>query len=396
MLPDLPEPLKPLVDVGVRIARQAPSTSSAVAQLHGLLPPEVVPPEVRSRVMEVIAAAHAEAAVPLSGKDVEKALSSAWGSKPSKVLDDLDLGSPVAVTPSSQVHRGSLDGDDVAVKVRRPGLADGIRRDLSLLDTLSRPLGAAFPRLDAGALLREVRERVLDELDLEHEGSGQRRVARGVRRDPDLVVPSVHGEHTTEAVLVTDWLDGVSLADDPRPADAGRVARALVRLHLGAPTAVGLVLADPRPDDVLVLADGRVGVVDLGAAPADKARIGPALDVLEALRASDEDAFVRAVRTLGTTSEEDARVAFGLARDLAGDVLDGPVVGSAALLGRLAEDGARRFDEAFPLALRAEAHPPDLWALRGLGQLVATLSVLEVEEDWVPLAVAAGRNGWEV
>ena len=61
------------------------------------------------------------------------------------------------------------------MKVLRPGIADQVRQDLNLLETLIRPLGAAFPSLAPAA---RGRERVLDELDLEHEASTQRSFAR--------------------------------------------------------------------------------------------------------------------------------------------------------------------------------------------------------------------------
>ena len=51
------------------------------------------------------------------------------------------------VTPTAQVHRGVLDGREVAVKVLRPGLAGSVRQDLSLLEGLIAPLAAAFPAL---------------------------------------------------------------------------------------------------------------------------------------------------------------------------------------------------------------------------------------------------------
>ena len=90
----------------------------------------------------------------------------------------------MAVTPISQVHRGVLDGTPVAVKVLRPGLASSVRQDLALLEGLIAPLGAAFPAIDAGAILHEVRERVLDELDLENEAVAQRRFHRALAQPP--------------------------------------------------------------------------------------------------------------------------------------------------------------------------------------------------------------------
>ena len=91
-----------------------------------------------------------------------------------------------------------------------------MRSELGLADALLRPLGAAFPRIEPAALLAEARERILDELDLEHEGSTQRSFHRALRRHPSLFVPAVHGALTHERVLVSDWVDGRPVLEAPR------------------------------------------------------------------------------------------------------------------------------------------------------------------------------------
>jgi ubiquinone biosynthesis protein len=105
-------------------------------------------------------------------------------------VDGLDLHVPAAVTPTSVVLRGTREDEPVAVKVLRPGLAEALRADLGLIDAMALPLKAAFPRLDATGVLREARERLLDEMDLEHEASVQRTLARRLRRHRPLHVPA--------------------------------------------------------------------------------------------------------------------------------------------------------------------------------------------------------------
>ncbi len=83
------------------------------------------------------------------------------------------------VTAATQTHLGSREGSDVAVTVLRPGLAGIVRSDLSLVDQLVGPARAAFPAVDVQAVVREARERTLDDLDLEHvAGSSGRCTAR--------------------------------------------------------------------------------------------------------------------------------------------------------------------------------------------------------------------------
>ena len=180
--------LRSLADTGLRLARGTTSARLALAGLRDLIDPATLPPAVRDRTVAELERASAQATQPMAFKDVEKTLKDAWGKKPDGILDELDA-EPVACTPAAQVHRGVHDGAPVAVKVLRPGLADAVRNDLNLLEALIRPIGAVFPSLAPGLLLREVRERILDEFDLEHEASTQRSFARALRRHDTCTCP---------------------------------------------------------------------------------------------------------------------------------------------------------------------------------------------------------------
>src|SRR4051812_9939860 len=222
----LPPALRSLLEAGGTLVRRSSSGRIALGRAAALVPADVVP-RAMARLPEELEAARADAATPLSFKDVEKVLRGAWGGKASaKVLDDLDR-EPLAVTPGAQVHRATRDGAAVAVKVLRPGLAAAVRNDLALLDVLAAPLRQVFGAMDAGAILRELRETALDELDLEHEASTQRRVRRALRGVADLVVPAPVLELCGERVLVSELLAGPTLAE-AAPGDPAAVARTLV------------------------------------------------------------------------------------------------------------------------------------------------------------------------
>src|ERR1700729_2273870 len=150
-----------LVQVGLRLARSAPSGRVLVARPALSIDSGWIPRPWGDTIAAELDAALRDAVQPIPFKEIERALRSAWGGKPTDELDALEPD-PVAVTPSSQVHRGELDGSPVAVKVLRPGLASSVRQDLALLESIVSPLGAAFPAVDPGAVVREFRERILD------------------------------------------------------------------------------------------------------------------------------------------------------------------------------------------------------------------------------------------
>jgi predicted unusual protein kinase regulating ubiquinone biosynthesis (AarF/ABC1/UbiB family) len=392
----LPPALASLLDAGMAIARQAPSSRVTAGRLHGVVRPELLPAVMRADAIAAIERSlHSTAEPPLPGRDIEKILQSEWGRPPGKVLEDIDLDEPLSSRPHTQTHRATLDGETVAVKVARPRVASSLRTDLQLMDALAGPIGAVFPALDARALIREVRERVMDELDLEHEGEVHRRVARGLRRVDGVTVARVDSELTTPGVHVSAFLEGPTLADGP-PADPGAAARTLVRVFAGAPTAIGLVLANPRANDVVLLSDGGVGLIGPGAARSvDPYRHGEIKAALVALRDGDRKAFVAAVAKLDLLPDKHAGEAYDLIEELLGDLLmNGPARLDDEVLAAAGDAALERIDELVALGAHGRPDPADVWPARMLGQLTSTLAKLGATEDWLVLAADALEDGW--
>ena len=387
------EALRALADTGLRLARGTTSARLALAGLRDVVDPATLAPAFRERAVAEMERAHAEATQELPFKDVERALKDAWGEKPTAVLDELDP-EPVARTPSSQVHRGVHEGAPVAVKVLRPGLADQVRLDLNLLETLIRPLGAVFPSLAPGLLLREVRERILDELDLEHEASTQRSFARALRRHEQLFVPAPVSALSHERVLVGAWVDGTPVGELTDPAERAEAARALVTFHVGS-ARFGTVHADPHPADALRMADGRVAFLDFGAVRRVPAtRVDEAVLALDALLGEDPDALGASLQRLGWLPAEVGATALVIARAILDGHLDGPSRLDASVLVETGKRAAAHGEALWPLAQVTSVPPDDLWSLRMLGGLVTLLARLDVEEDWPALFGRAARDGW--
>ena len=391
----LPPAVRSLMGAGTQLVRSTTSGRIGLAQAHALVDPATVPARLRGLITEELEAAAAKVA-PIDAETVVAILKDAWGQDPRKVVDDLDLDAPLAVTPGAQVHRATLDSGPVAVKVLRPGVSESIRSDLGLLETLKGPAGAAFPAIDAGVLIREARERVLDELDLEHEAATQRTAARALRRHAAIAVPLPVSDLCHERVLVAAFVEGPTLADElPAGEDAGAIARTLLAAAMGLPRTAGLVHADIAPGNVIVTGPGTIALVDFGATcRVERVRLDLGLDALAALREDDEDGFVTAVIGLGVFEDPElAGAALRLLRAVGGELLTGPARLDADALLALAERAEAHTREFFALARQAALDPRDLWPLRMLATLVSTLARLGTTEDWIALAVAAGREG---
>jgi hypothetical protein len=381
----LPPAVAALLDVGLGLVRRAPSARLAIVRAGGILDPEALTDPVRDAVEAEVEAARAAVCVPLAAKEVEQILKAAWAGPPAKVLDAFEA-EPFALTAAAQLHRGQYDGTPVVVKVRRPGIERSVRNDLVLLDALAAPLRSAFGNLDATAILRDVREQALDELDFEHEASTQRRVARALRGVDGVTVPRPLLDLSTSEVLVSERAEGTTLADGARPADAGAAARALIGAFRAAVLEAGLAPVDLRASHVVVGPGDELALLGMGVSrPIDRERAERALDVLDALAAGEADAFGARVAESGVLGAEEATAAHGVLRDVAGPLVDGPAVLDADAIRELGVRAWRAAPTLASLATAAAPHPEDLALGRMLGQLVAVLSRLGAREDWATL-----------
>ncbi len=394
MSDDAARRLDALLRVALGLAHSAPNGVMALAQVERALELSWVPLPWGDSLVGALRAAADAAHEPIPFKQIERVLRDAWGGKPTEELDELDPD-PVAVTPTAQVHRGVLDGGAVAVKILRPGLASSVRQDLALLEGLLAPLASAFPAIDASAVLREVRERVLDELDLEHEAGIQRRFLRALRRHSEVEVPAPVTRLAHPGVMVSEWIEGVPLSeatDEERDA----ACAALVRFSLGAQRSLGIAHGDIAPDDVLVRADGRIAVLDFGAVSAvAPERLDGSVRTLEAFRAGDGEALGAALEASDVLPASCGATALALAQHALGPFgepgpvrldIDAVTAGRDRLLDRP--------DDLFQILTHGALPPEDLWPTRGIAQTFSTVARVGATGEWLQIAHDALRDGW--
>ncbi len=114
-----------------------------------------------------------------------------------------------AAASIGQVHRAvTHEGDDVAVKVQYPGVAEAVEIDLRNLHLILRLVKRMAPGLDVKAVGGEIRERIVEELDYELEASNQRTMARLYEGHPFIFIPPVVTQLCRERVIVTELVTG--------------------------------------------------------------------------------------------------------------------------------------------------------------------------------------------
>lgn len=203
------------------------------------------------------------------------------------------LGAPVArvfaaldrdgvAASLGQVHAGRLhDGRRVAVKVQYPGVAEALDADLAALGLLAVPLSGG-PGFDLRAYRRELRARLLEELDYEAEAATLRRMAARAEAVPGLITPAPVDEYCRPRLLTMSWIEGgpVQTTADWPLAARHAAAQTLVDAFVRGCFEWREVHADPHAGNVRFDRRGgktTVGLIDFGCvkqiAEGDAARL---------------------------------------------------------------------------------------------------------------------------
>lgn len=207
----------------------------------------------------------------VSFHEIEPELVSSLGAPVADVFARFDR-IPIAAASIAQVHGAALlDGTEVVVKVRRPGIASRVDADLRLLRRLARLAERRSPelrRLKIDELLRFFAESLSQEMDLSAEAAA----CEGIGSFLDTLgvkTPKFFWDYVGRRVNVQERLEGISVrgvlmaADEVT--DAAAIAGAYADAVLRTIIFHGRFHADPHPGNVFVLPNRKIAFIDFGA-----------------------------------------------------------------------------------------------------------------------------------
>lgn len=224
-----------------------------------------------------------------------------------EVFDDFDR-EPLSGASLGQVYRAELDGETVAVKVRRPDIETRIQRDLRLVESAV-PVVSAF--LDDGraftleTIVDQFGDTIREELDYEREAEMMQRIRANFADDDRVAVPGVVDSHSSERVLTMEFVDGTKVSDhgalEAMAIDRADLANRLREVYLQMTLVDGAFHADPHPGNVAVQPDGTIVLYDFGMSgtidPDVRAGI---VDFFAAITDGDVEGILETLVDLGT------------------------------------------------------------------------------------------------
>ena len=180
---------------------------------------------------------------------------------------------PLAAASVAQVHAARLPGGvEVVVKIQRPGAKEQVVRDLDILRRLAARLEdrAVWARtMGVSGLAAGFDQALREELDFRVEVENLAAVAAAGEQS-GIRIPRAYADLCTARVLVMERLPGVPLARggrriDELGLDREQLARTLLNQLLRQMLLDGVFHADPHPGNILLLDDGRLGLIDFGS-----------------------------------------------------------------------------------------------------------------------------------
>ena len=153
---------------------------------------------------------------PFSSKQALSIIESAYGQPASSLFAQFDE-TALASASIAQVHAATLkSGEDVVVKILRPGMRDIIKKDIGILKTVARLADRYWPesrRFKPQEIVHNFEQNLLDELNLQREAANASQLKRNFENSPLLYIPTIYWDYVQKNILVMERIYGIPVND---------------------------------------------------------------------------------------------------------------------------------------------------------------------------------------
>jgi ubiquinone biosynthesis protein len=244
--------------------------------------------------------------------DVTRIIQDETGQSAGSLFERLDP-EPLASASIGQVHRARLqDGEEVAVKVQRPGIRKTVEVDLEImlhLATLAERHIEELAHHRPVKIVEEFARSIEKEMNYTLEATSMERVARSFLHDDTVYIPKVYRETTTTRILTTEFIDGVKVSLLDRLDDNGYDRKLITRrgadILLTQVFEHGFFHADPHPGNLFILPGNVICLLDFGMmGTVDRATRESFVELVDAVVRRDESRTTQVLLKLTLWDEE--------------------------------------------------------------------------------------------
>ena len=185
-------------------------------------------------------------------------------------FDEID---PNCISGASlgQVYRGSISGQQIAIKVKRPGIEKVVAKDLKVLKKIL-PLALRFVdpnlRYSAKAMLSQFIETIYEEMDYNIESENLKKIKKDMEKSTKVIVPSVFDDFSSKNVLTMEYLPGIKITNvqalDEKGIDREQLVIDVHKVFFTMLLKHSIFHADPHPGNISVTDDGKLILYDYG------------------------------------------------------------------------------------------------------------------------------------
>lgn len=214
----------------------------------------------------------------------------------------------IAAASIGQVYRATLyQGEEVAVKVMRPGIETIIETDIAILMGMARFAEKHLKEskfFNPVGFVEEFSRIIKHEIDYTHEAQNAERFYSNFQGSTTVKIPKMYWEYSTKHVLCQEFSEGIRISDLQKLETAGldkkKISTDLANAYLKMIFEDGFYHADPHPGNIFVSPEGKIIFLDFGMA----GHIDPALresltNLIISIQFNDIDVLIEALSELG-------------------------------------------------------------------------------------------------